>query len=95
LPTLIHGDLGPEHLRVRNGRLVGVIDWGDARVGDPALDYAWLLNGPFHGWDVDGDLRRRARVYNRLGPWYGAHYGVLTSQPAFVERGLAKISARL
>ncbi|MGH3050164.1 MAG: phosphotransferase, partial [Gaiellaceae bacterium] len=40
-PALVHGDLGPEHLRCRGGRLVGVIDWGDARIGDPALDYSW------------------------------------------------------
>ena len=44
-PVLLHADLGPDHLLVRDGRLAGVIDWGDARVGDPALDYAWLLNG--------------------------------------------------
>jgi aminoglycoside phosphotransferase (APT) family kinase protein len=46
-PALLHADLGPEHLLVRERRLAGVIDWGDMRVGDPALDYAWLLNGPF------------------------------------------------
>jgi hypothetical protein len=48
-PALLHADLGPEHLLVRDGRLVGVIDWGDMRVGDPALDYAWLLAGPLRG----------------------------------------------
>ena len=94
-PALLHADLGPEHLLVRDGRLAGVIDWGDARVGDPALDYAWLLNGPFADWDVDADLRRRARLYHRLGPWYEAHYGVFTNQPAHVERGIAGIKDRL
>ena len=94
-PALLHADLGPDHLRVRDGRLAGVIDWGDARVGDPALDYAWLLNGPFAGWDVDSDLRRRARFYHRLGPWYEAHYGLFTEQPVHVERGLAGISDRI
>ena len=94
-PALVHADLGPEHLLVRDGRLVGVIDWGDARVGDPALDYSWLLNVPFAGWDVDPDLRRRARFYHRLGPWFEAHYGLFTEQPAHVERGLAGIRARL
>jgi aminoglycoside phosphotransferase (APT) family kinase protein len=94
-PTLLHADLGPEHLLERDGRLVGVIDWGDARIGDPALDYAWLLNGPFPGWDVDPDLRRRARFYYRLGPWYEAHYGLFTSQPTHVERGLTGIDERL
>jgi aminoglycoside phosphotransferase (APT) family kinase protein len=94
-PSLIHADLGPEHLLVRDGRLAGVIDWGDMRLGDPALDYAWLLNGPFADWDVDTDLRRRARFYHRLAPWYEAHYGLFTHQPAHVERGLTGIRDRL
>ena len=94
-PALLHGDLGPEHLLVRDGRLAGVIDWGDARVGDPALDYAWLLNGPFGEWDVDPDLRRRARFYHRLAPWYEAHYGLFTDRPTHTERGLAGIRDRL
>jgi aminoglycoside phosphotransferase (APT) family kinase protein len=94
-PTLLHADLGPSHLLVRDTRLAGVIDWGDVRVGDPALDYAWLLNGPFVDWDVDPDLRRRARFYHRLGPWYEAHYGLFTNQPAHTERGMAGIKERL
>ena len=94
-PVLLHADLGPEHLLVRDSRLVGVIDWGDARVGDPALDYAWLLNGPFADWEVDANLRRRARFYHRLAPWYEAHYGLFTDQPAHVERGMAAIRDRL
>jgi aminoglycoside phosphotransferase (APT) family kinase protein len=94
-PAPLHADLGPEHLRVRNSRLNGVIDWGDTRLGDPALDYAWLLNGPFPDWDVDRDLRRRALFYHRLGPWYEAHYGLFTDQPAHVELGLAGIRDRL
>ena len=94
-PALLHADLGPEHLLVRDGRLAGVIDWGDARVGDPALDYAWLLNGPFADWDVDPDLRRRARFYHRLTPWFEAHYGAFTNRPAHLGRGLAEIVERL
>ncbi|HEX4929226.1 MAG TPA: phosphotransferase [Gaiellaceae bacterium] len=94
-PVLLHADLGPAHLLVRDGRLAGVIDWADVRVGDPALDYAWLLNGPFPDWDVDPDVRRRARFYHRLGPWYEAHYGLFTNRPVHVERGVAGIKARL
>ena len=94
-PRVLHADLGPQHLLVREGRLAAVIDWGDARIGDPALDYAWLLHGPFPDWDVDSELRRRALVYHRLGPWYEAHYGLFTRQPRFVERGLDGIRARL
>jgi aminoglycoside phosphotransferase (APT) family kinase protein len=95
VPTLTHSDIGPEHLIVEDGRLVGVIDWGDARIGDPAIDYAWLLNGPFPDWDVDPELRRRALIYHRLGPWFWVHYGLFTEQPHSVESGLAGVRSRL
>ena len=94
-PALTHSDLGSPHLLVREGRLAGVIDWGDARIGDPALDYAWLLNGPFPDWDVDDDLRRRAQIYHRLGPWFEVHYGDFTDQPHWVESGLLRVRERL
>lgn len=94
-PVVTHSDLGPTHLLVRDGRLAGVIDWGDARVGDPAIDYAWLLNGPFPEWEVDAELRRRALVYHRLGPWFEVHYGVFTDQPRWVESGLRGIREQL
>src|SRR5262245_49568494 len=94
-PSLVHADLTAPHLRVHDGLLAGVIDWGDMRVGDPALDYSWLLPGPFADWDVDPELRRRARFYDRLAPWYTAHYGLFTNQPAQTEWRLAEIRARL
>ena len=94
-PALTHSDLGPSHLLCRDGRLAGVIDWGDARIGDPALDYAWLLNGPLPDWDVNDELRCRARIYHRLGPWFEVHYGVYTDRPEWVRSGLAGVRARL
>jgi aminoglycoside phosphotransferase (APT) family kinase protein len=43
-----HGDLMPGNLLVDSGRLVGVIDVGQAAVADPALDLqpVWNLFGP-------------------------------------------------
>ncbi|MEU3378348.1 phosphotransferase [Streptomyces caelestis] len=29
----------------QDGALTGVIDFGDAHIGDPAVDLAWALNG--------------------------------------------------
>ncbi|CAA9549382.1 MAG: hypothetical protein AVDCRST_MAG73-2739 [uncultured Thermomicrobiales bacterium] len=37
-PALLHGDYWPGNLLWRNGRLAAVIDWEDARVGDPLAD---------------------------------------------------------
>jgi aminoglycoside 2''-phosphotransferase len=94
-PCLIHCDLEACHLLVREGRLAGVIDWAGARIGDPALDYGWLLNGPFPHSDVDEDLRRRASLYYRLGPWFAVEYGLRTEQPKWLSSGLENLRSRL
>jgi aminoglycoside phosphotransferase (APT) family kinase protein len=38
--VLVHGDLYARHLLIDDGRLSGVIDWGDIHLGDPANDLA-------------------------------------------------------
>jgi len=38
--VLLHGDLTPRHVWNDEGRLAGLIDWGDAMVGDPLFDLA-------------------------------------------------------
>lgn len=37
-PVWVHGDLMDGNLLVRDGRLVGVIDWGGLTAGDPAVE---------------------------------------------------------
>jgi aminoglycoside phosphotransferase (APT) family kinase protein len=39
-PTLLHGDFWPGNLLWQDGKLVAVIDWEDAEVGDPIADLA-------------------------------------------------------
>ena len=104
-PALIHADLGPEHLLcASDGRLVGVIDWTDVTIGDPALDFAWLLNGVGERFaaelleaygGVDDDLARRAAFFHLLGPWHEVTYGLDRGLPAYVESGLAGVRDRL
>lgn len=104
-PGLIHHDLGPTHVLVSgSGDLAGVIDWGDAEIGDPAADFAWLLFGTpvageralaAYGGEADAGFRDRGRFYHRLGPWHEVLYGLDTEQPRFVERGLAGLRERL
>lgn len=48
-PVWVHGDIAPDNLLVRNGRLSAVIDFGCSAVGDPACDLfmAWaFFSGP-------------------------------------------------
>lgn len=44
-PTWIHGDLHAQNVIVSQGRIAGVIDWGDMAQGDRATDLAavWML----------------------------------------------------
>jgi aminoglycoside phosphotransferase (APT) family kinase protein len=39
-PVLLHGDFWPGNILWRDDRLVAVIDWEDARLGDPVADLA-------------------------------------------------------
>lgn len=63
--TLVHGDLGGTNLRFTEGRLVGVLDWDGAHLGDPAADLASIAVTV--GWPaasaIAPDLVARARVY--------------------------------
>lgn len=47
----IHNDLCPDHLLCDgdSGSLVGIIDWTDAALGDPALDFVVAVT--WGGWD--------------------------------------------
>ncbi|GAA1303622.1 phosphotransferase family protein [Saccharothrix xinjiangensis] len=76
--TVVHGDIGPEHVLADGTGLTGVIDFGDTHLGDPAIDLAWALHGaarPFadavaESFGVTGEQRERALVWHRLGPWH-------------------------
>jgi aminoglycoside phosphotransferase (APT) family kinase protein len=62
--SLCHGDLKPAHILVDDGRLSGVIDWGDAVLADPLWDIArfahrvdpGLTAALVAGYDPDGAL---------------------------------------
>lgn len=46
-PTFVHGALGIDQFLVEDDEIVGVLDWSELSVGDPAADLAWLLgSGP-------------------------------------------------
>lgn len=82
-PLWLHGDLHPGNLLISDGRLAGVIDFGDLTSGDPATDLAirWMLprsmRGTFDAWtagDEPDALRMRARGWAlALGLAYLAH----------------------
>ena len=104
-PVIVHGDLGPEHvLADSDGTVNGVIDWGDARSGDPAIDLAWPLNGMGESFaaavlssygDVDRSFLARAAFYHQRSPWYEVLYGLERKRDDLVASGLAGVRSRL
>lgn len=79
-PSVIHGGLGPDVLLVQEEVVTAIVDWGDLRIADPALDLQWLLAGTAASvtetafdayWvarqvPVDREFRVRARFYAEL-----------------------------
>jgi aminoglycoside phosphotransferase (APT) family kinase protein len=101
--TLVHGDLAAHHVTCADGRLVGVLDWKDARVADPAIDLAWPLYGtpePFAeavatAYGVTDDELLRALDWHRLGPWYEVMWGLGPGGEAFLAKGLEAVVSLL
>lgn len=101
--TLVHGDLGPEHVLAADGALTGVIDFGDVHLGDPAIDLAWALHGTTPAfaealataYGVTADQRERSSTWHRLGPWHDVVFGLDQADPAIVREGLDGVIARL
>jgi isopentenyldiphosphate isomerase/aminoglycoside phosphotransferase len=101
--TLVHGDLAAHHVTSDDRGIVGILDWKDARVADPAVDLAWPLYGapePFAegvatAYGATDDELARALDWHRLGPWYEVMWGQGPGGAAVVESGLRGISALL
>lgn len=107
-PVLIHRDLGCEHILLAKDRsLAGVIDWGDATLGDPAIDFAGICGelgepftrrliarwrGPRAAGETDASLLARAVFYQRLAPLHAIRFGLLTGADDYVERGMAELA---
>jgi len=87
--VFIHGDLGAEHVFVDAGRITGVIDWGDAALGDPAVDRGRLLRdlGPIAGGG------ERARFYAVCTALEDLAYGLADGRERYRTNALAALDA--
>jgi aminoglycoside phosphotransferase (APT) family kinase protein len=106
--VLTHGDIAGVHLLLEgdgsSGALAGVIDFGDAALTDPALDFAGVLNDwspaflervlAHYPLEVDPDARRRAAFYIAVVPIYSVHYGITRDDPAELAAGRRRLAAR-
>lgn len=102
-PCLIHGDLGAEHIMIESDpwRVSGVIDFGDARIADPALDYAGLNDTvarivveSIHGL-ADATVWRRRALYQAVVPLHFIDGGLFLGRAELVDAGVTRIERRL
>lgn len=90
-PVLLHGDFSPEHILVDDETGdIGIIDFGDCGMGDPAYD-AWLELAPFYHGVVDETFTERQRFYRRLAPFHVVLYGLMVRDDSLVMNGLRQI----
>ena len=98
-------DLGIEHVLVDAGTwsVTGVIDWSDAAVVDPAVDFGRLYRdlGPAahaalasYRSEVNdlAALERRAVFYARCSIFEDLAYGIETGQERYVDKSLAAMA---
>lgn len=83
-PTVVHGSLNSESVKLAGQEVSGITGWGQLRIGDPAEDFSWLMQGALANTqddtllnyragksDADENLLQRATLYSELeiGSW--------------------------
>lgn len=98
--VLCHADLGAEHLLSDGKELTGVIDWSDAAITDPALDFARIYRdfGPSAleaALEAYGDLPGafpRIRFFARCAALEDIDWGRTTGDERYVRAGTTALS---
>jgi aminoglycoside phosphotransferase (APT) family kinase protein len=101
----VHGDLAAPSVLVAGAEVVAVLDWGQARVADPADDLAQLVaDAPEEAGESvleayahhrrtapDRDLLRRARLNGELAVARWLLHGVTSGEEAVVTDAVAML----
>lgn len=103
-PVFSHNDLGIEHVLVdpETWRVTGVIDWTDAAIADPAVDFGKLFRdlGPValgaalrhYRRGAPAGLAERAAFYARCTVFEDLDHGLATNQRGYVEKCLTSLA---
>lgn len=103
-PTLIHGDLSEDHILITKDG-IGIIDFGDVMVFDPAYDFIWAYlcdNGFYrelfnrYSGRKDAYFEHRIRDFHRIRPPYdGILYADETRDVQLLERERTQLRQNL
>lgn len=98
-PVLVHGDLVADHVLVQGEQVTAILEWGEAKVADPADDLAWLAVGAedevfdstleayalARKLEPDRHLAVRARMGGELALARWLMHGVHAEDPAIID----------
>jgi aminoglycoside 2''-phosphotransferase len=110
-PRLVHRDLsGDAHILcdTETDRIAGIIDWEDACVGDPAIDFTglyWDCGEEFTlavlrhyetlgGKRPDPAFWERNIFYRRIGDFYTIIYGLEIDDESYIKKGVVEVSKK-
>ena len=107
MPAVVHGELDGDSVLVEGNEVCGIVDWAQARVADPADDFAWLANAvETEVFDTvlgaytakrritpDPDLARRARLAGELSLARWLLHGTSTGDDSVVMDAVAMLAA--
>ncbi len=107
VPGVVHGELDGDSVLVEGNEVCGIVDWAQARVADPADDFAWLANavepevfdtvlGAYTAKrriTPDPDLARRARLAGELSLARWLLHGTSTGDDSVVMDAVAMLAA--
>lgn len=102
-PSVIHGDFGASNILYEpsNGQIAGVIDFGSAHIGDPAVDYAALLASygeKFFGMVMEHNpnvkaMMERVLFYKGTFALQEALFGLENGDPVAFQSGITAVNS--
>lgn len=94
-PTVIHGDLSEDHIIITNDG-IGIIDFGDVRIFDPAYDFIWaylydekLFDKIYKNYKINKDDFFKYRIkefYIKRTAYYGIVYADRINDKQLLEK---------
>lgn len=103
-PTVVHGDLSENHIIVAETG-IGIIDFGDTTIFDPAIDISWFylfdkkvfynIMAKYNGHKDAGFEKRISQFYVPIIPYYGIIYGEETHNHELIEDELNDLRQNL
>lgn len=104
-PVLIHADMSIDHLLGTGDRITGVIDFGDARIGDPDYDMCYLWTGAgtefvrrvqeYRGRVLDDRLVAELRFWEKSDRAFDILHAIAHDLPEFRDESVHALRAAL